>query len=185
MLKKEGTEYMKALLVIDTQEGIVGFKDFKNEINSIEILIKDFKRQGLPVIFIQHFDDNKEDVLHQSKETSAIYRGLGKYVDRLVVKNTPSAFYKTNLEEILKELGVDHVFISGFNAEFCCMFTTVAAFDRGYKVTFLEDAVGTTSDAETYEITGLDVKAFIATAIDWTGVIEVLDMKAYHQIYKR
>ena len=102
----------------------------------------------------------------------------------MIEKQTPSSFFNTNLTEVLDKSAVDHVFITGFNTEFCCMFTAISAFDRGYKVTFLENATGTVNTSETYEIPGLDVRDFVGTVLDWSGAIEVMDFEEYVEKYK-
>ena len=101
----------------------------------------------------------------------------------MIEKHTPSSFYQTNLAEHLEELAVDHLFITGFNTEFCCMFTAIAAYDRGYKVTFIEDATGTVNTDETYEMKGLDIRDFVGTVLHWSETIEVLDYEEYEKEY--
>lgn len=85
---------------------------------------------------------------------------------------------------MLEKLGVNHLFITGFNTEFCCMFTAISAFNRGYKVTFIENATGTVNTDETYEMQGLDIKDFVGTVLHWSNVIEVLDYEEYVEEYK-
>lgn len=104
-------------------------------------------------------------------------------MDRVIDKRTPSAFFETSLDETLNELGVDHIFITGFNTEFCCQFTAIVGYDRGYQVTFIEDATGTVNDEEVYEMSGLDIRDFVGTVLHWSNVIEVLEMTEYEEIY--
>jgi hypothetical protein len=56
---------VQALLVIDVQNGIVNLGDFQEELSTIENVIKDFKDNGKPVIFIRHLDDVEESPLYQ------------------------------------------------------------------------------------------------------------------------
>lgn len=63
------------------------------------------------------------------------------------------------------------------------MFTAISAFDRGYRVTFIEDATGTVNTEDTYEMKGLDIKDFVGTALHWSNVIEVLDYEEYVEEY--
>lgn len=81
-------------------------------------------------------------------------------------------------------LGVNHLFIAGFNTEFCCIFTAISAFDRGYTVTFIEDATGTVNTDETFEIQGLDIKDIVGIVLHWSNAIEVLDYEEYVEAYK-
>ena len=113
-----------------------------------------------------------------------MHPSIKEYADIIIEKKTPSAFFQTELSDKLEQLGVDHLFITGFNTEFCCQFTAIAAYDRGYRVTFIEDATGTVNDEATYEMKGLDVKDFVGTVLHWSNVIEVLDLEEYVENYK-
>ena len=64
------------------------------------------------------------------------------------------------------------------------MFTAIAAFDRGYKVTYIEDATGTVNTAQTYDMPGLDIKDFVGTVLHWSDVIEVLYYDEYVERYQ-
>lgn len=174
---------MKALLVIDVQNGIVNQKDFTAELGRMESVIKDFKKSGRPVIFMQHFDDMEESPLHRDSSGSELHESLKDHADYVFEKTTPSSFHGTKLGETLRILGIDHLFVTGFNTEFCCMFTSIAAFDRGYRVTFIEDATGTVNSGETYEMNDLDIPDFIGTVLHWSETIEVLDHEEYVEEY--
>ncbi len=174
---------MKALLVIDVQNGIVNFGDFKEELSLIENVIKDFKDSNSPVIFMRHLDDAEESPLFKGSVGSELHSSLKDYADYVLEKQTPSSFFNTELSNTLEKIGVNHLFITGFNTEFCCMFTAISAFDRGFKVTFIENATGTVNTKETYEMQGLDIKDFIGTVLHWSNVIEVLDFEEYVEEY--
>lgn len=174
---------MKALLVIDAQNGIINFKDFKEELSLMKKIIEDFKEQELPVIFMKHLDDIEESPLHKNSSGAELHTSLKGYADYTIEKKTPNSFFDTNLQKQLNSLNIDHVFITGFNTEFCCMFTAISAFDRGFKVTFIEDATGTVNNDETYEMKGLDIKDFVGTVLHWSDLIEVLDFEEYVEIY--
>lgn len=175
---------MKALLVIDAQNTIVEFKDFQQELNKIESIIKDFKTKKEPVIFIRNVEDDETSPFYKESRGSELDDSLKDYADMVIEKTTPSAFYQTELNEKLEELGVDHIFVTGFNTEFCCQFTAISAYDRGYQVTFVEDATGTVNDEEAYEMKGLDIRDFVGTVLHWSNVIEVLDFEEYVAEYK-
>ncbi|MCM3782628.1 isochorismatase family protein [Neobacillus mesonae] len=175
---------MKALLVIDVQNAIVELKDFTQELNLMEQAIHDFTNDGSPVIFIRHLDDKEESPLSRASEGSKIHDSLNSYAERVIEKQTPSSFFNTNLAETLEQLGVDHLFLVGFETEFCCMFTAIAAYDRGYKVTLIKDATGTGNSPDTYNMQGLDIKDFVGKVLGWSGAVEILDYETYAQKYK-
>lgn len=176
---------MQALLVIDVQNGIVNFKDFSEELHKIQQIIQDFKTKKLPVILVRHFDSVEESPLHRDAEGSELHESVRDFADYIVEKETPSAFFKTKLASILEELGVEHIFITGFETEFCCMFTAISGYDRGYKVTFIEDATGTTNTEDTYEMKGLDIKDFVGTVLNWSNAVEVLYYDEYKETYQK
>lgn len=175
---------MKALLVIDVQNAIVDFKDFQQELNRIVSVIQDFKENKEPVIFIRNIDDEESSPFNKELLSSELHHSLKEYADMVIEKKTPSAFFQTELSEKLEQLDVDHLFITGFNTEFCCQFTAIAAYDRGYQVTFIENATGTVNDEDAYEMKGLDVRDFVGTVLHWSNVIEVLDHEEYTEEYK-
>lgn len=175
---------MKALLVIDAQNAIVEFKDFQQELNNIESIIRDFKENEEPVIFIRNIDNEETSPFNKESPSSELHHFLKGYADIVIEKKTPSAFFQTELSDKLEKLGVDHLFITGFNTEFCCQFTAIAAYDRGYQVTFIEDATGTVNDEATYEMKGLDVRDFVGTVLHWSNTIEVLNQEEYVEEYK-
>lgn len=51
---------MRALLVIDVQHAIVECKDFQQELNNIESIIRDFKENEEPIIFIRHLEGDEK-----------------------------------------------------------------------------------------------------------------------------
>ena len=174
---------MQALLVIDVQNGIVDFGDFREELTLMEKVIKDFKSNGRPVIFIRHLDDEEESPLYKGAAGSELHDSVKEYADYVIEKQTPSSFFNTNLSNVLVAMGVKHLFITGFNTEFCCMFTAIAAFDRGFKVTFIENATGTVNTEETYEMKGLDIRDFVGMVLHWSNAIEVVDYEEYIEEY--
>ncbi len=133
---------------------------------------------------MRHLDDEEESGLYKNSEGSELHNSLKDYAEYVIEKQTPSSFYNTELQGTLEKLGVDHIFITGFNTEFCCLFTAIAAFDRGYTVTFIENATGTVNTDETYEMPGLDIKDFVGTVLHWSNAIEVLDYEEYVEEYK-
>jgi nicotinamidase-related amidase len=59
----------------------------------------------------------------------------------IVEKNKDSGFYETDLDERLKELGVDTVAITGMQTQICVQTTAADGFFRGYNVIVPSDAV--------------------------------------------
>jgi nicotinamidase-related amidase len=166
---------MKALLVIDVQNGIVENGNFEEELLVIESLIKDFQESGNPIIFMKHIEDVEDSPLARGSVGSDLHPAIKDYAERIIEKQTPSSFYQTTLAETLGTLGVDHLVLTGFEAEFCCMFTAIAAYDRGYKVTFIKNGIGAVNTADTYNMPGLDINSFVSKVLGWSGTIEVIE----------
>jgi len=58
-------------------------------------------------------------------------------------KTRYDAFYDTNLEEVLKKNGIRQLAITGAMTNLCCESTARSAFDRGFEVFYLVDAMAT------------------------------------------
>ncbi|TGB03516.1 isochorismatase family protein [Halobacillus salinus] len=174
---------MKALLVIDVQNGLVDQGDFREEISLMDKMITDFNQDGSPVLFMKHSDEDEDSPLLKGSDGTRLHPSIEGYADLVIEKQTPSSFFNTDLSEELERRGVDHLFITGFNTEFCCMFTAIAAYDRGYEVTFVEDATATVNSGDTYEMAGLDIKDFVGTVLSWSDVIEVVKYEEYVEKY--
>ena len=63
-----------------------------------------------------------------------------RYDCKIIVKNQYDAFYKTELEEILRSKNVEQVIICGLLANLCSETTARSAFVRGFEVFFPVDA---------------------------------------------
>lgn len=176
---------MKALLVIDFQTGFVEMGDFKQEKENVKRITEDFICEKQPIIFLRHIEESPDSPITYGTVGSELDPDLREAADYVIEKRTPSAFYQTNLDEILQSLGVTHLFITGFNTEYCPQFTAIAAYDRGYQVTFIEDATATVNDDRVYEFPGLDIRDFVGTVLHWSNVIEVLDFSEYVEDYSK
>ncbi|WP_338138937.1 isochorismatase family protein [Staphylococcus auricularis] len=88
-------------------------------------------------------------------------------------------FFHTNLKLILDSYGIKEVVIVGFNIEYCVLFTSITAFELGFKVYMIEDACGTVNNEDTYEMPGLDIADFIGSILNWSNVIEVPYLEEY------
>lgn len=173
---------MRALLVLDMQKYILGQKDFGEEKDKIKKLIHIFKEKGEIVIFTRHIENIKESPFNKNNISSEIHEEFNNLYDYIIEKTTQSAFYKTNLEKVLRVENIDEVIVTGFNTEYCCMFTSIAAFDRGYNVTFIQDATGTVSDGEIYGVKDIDIKNFVGSIMGLSNTIKVVD---YNEILNK
>jgi len=61
--------------------------------------------------------------------------------DIVIEKPTASSFYRTDLEEQLRELGIDTLVVTGTTTSGCVRATVVDAHARGFKINLVEDGV--------------------------------------------
>jgi nicotinamidase-related amidase len=86
----------------------------------------------------------RRDALVAGSAGAAIFPEIAPRDDEIVIsKHRFSAFYGTDLEIILRGLGVTSVVITGVTTENCCHATARDAFFRDFQVVFLSDATAT------------------------------------------
>jgi nicotinamidase-related amidase len=78
--------------------------------------------------------------------------------DYVVHKRRFSGFFGTDLENLLKELGVDTLIFVGRPTNVCVLYTVADAFQRGYSVLVAEDCLY--SKTKEYHQSGLDAMFF-------------------------
>ena len=61
--------------------------------------------------------------------------------ERVVVKTRFSGFYKTDLEDILVENGIEGLVIAGYASDACIRMTVVDAYNRDYIIYLIADCV--------------------------------------------
>jgi nicotinamidase-related amidase len=122
-----------ALLVIDVQKAFfeldpVTTQSLHDAIEYINAAIALFREKDLPVICIQHMDEDEQ--LAPGEEGFDLPEGLDILPSDLHIHKTyGNAFNKTSLADELRQLGVDTVIITGFCAEFCVLSTARGAKD--------------------------------------------------------
>ena len=134
----------RALLVIDFQEGVVWNAHKRDEVvaNIVSVIAK-ARAAGVPIIWVQHSDDEMPIDSQYWQLAPELIPVTG---DHFVRKNYKSSFEATNLEELLTELQVGHLFITGAQTDNCVRHTSHAALERGYDITVVEDAHTTSDD---------------------------------------
>jgi nicotinamidase/pyrazinamidase len=77
--------------------------------------------------------------LHPSLDQSKV----DQVVDKAQDPNTQgySAFHGGNLTDVLREHGVDHVYVAGLATDYCVKNTVLDAVREGFGVTVIEDAI--------------------------------------------
>jgi nicotinamidase-related amidase len=122
-----------ALLVIDVQKQFFKFgpttaQSLDDAIEYINAAIEIFREKRLPIVCIQHM--NEENELVPGKEGFELPEKLNILPSDLHIHKTyGNSFNKTPLEEKLQELDVDTVIVTGFCAEYCVLSTYRGAQD--------------------------------------------------------
>jgi nicotinamidase-related amidase len=152
-----------ALLIIDMQNDFVcesapmQMPGAKPVITSIRQVLEVFRKKGYPVfhvVRVHRGDGSDVEIFRREifKSVPFAVEGTkgsdiidelqplqGEYIIR---KNRMSAFMNTDLDLLLRSLGIDTVFITGIQTPNCIRTTVFDAAAYGYQTYLVEDAVG-------------------------------------------
>ncbi|MDC1068457.1 isochorismatase family protein [Candidatus Kapabacteria bacterium] len=139
---------MKVLLIIDMQKESFTQKtprwDSEGVIKRINILIDYFRRNELPIIFIQH-DGSNQDFCIPNTEEWEILDELNKTERDLVLsKTTNDPLYQTPLHNVIKTNNFTDVVVTGCGTDFCVDSTVKSLISADFNITIINDAHTTT-----------------------------------------
>jgi nicotinamidase-related amidase len=170
-----------ALLVVDMQNGVITRAHARAAVvANVNVLVEKARREGVPVIWVQHCDEQLARGSHESRIVSEL---TPRDTEPLVEKHYGDSFEDTNLENVLAVLRVGRLFVVGAQTDACIRSTLHGALVRGYDVTLVSDA-HTTEDQTTWGAPPPD-KVIAHTNLYWTyqtapgrkaGTIETLDV---------
>lgn len=143
----------KALLIIDVQNDY--FPNGKCELyhpelalNVIKGLIKNFRKNNLPIYYIQHLSAPSANFFVPDTEGANIHQDIKPLdTDTIIIKHYPNSFFETTLEAELKKAAITDLVICGMMTHMCIDTTVRAAKDYGYNTTLIMDGC-TTKDLE-------------------------------------
>jgi len=131
-----------AILVIDVQQGLCVGPDAAHDcdgtIERINLVTRQARTAGVPVIFVHHESGNGY-LEHGSPEWQLAAGIEVRPSDLRVRKTTPDAFLRTELQSVLQERQVRQLVICGMHTEFCVDTTTRKALALGYPVVLVAD----------------------------------------------
>jgi nicotinamidase-related amidase len=139
----------RAILVIDVQNeyfnGKLPVTYPEDSFVNILKIVDAANLHGIPVIIIRHGNKQSSASLfvENSKGWQIHDKLLQKRYLKIIDKSLPGSFTNTELEAVLKTLGIETVVICGYMTQMCCDTTARQAFHIGYNVEFLSDATGT------------------------------------------
>jgi nicotinamidase-related amidase len=153
-----------ALVVVDVQNDVVANTHNRDEvIANISTLIDRARAEHVPVIWVQHADDNVREGSDGWQYVSALHRLES---EALVHKHHGDSFEATTLESELAERGVGRLVVTGAQTDACIRATLHGAFVRGYDTVLVSDA-HTTEDFSEYGLPPAD-KVIAHTNMYWT-----------------
>lgn len=127
-----------ALVVIDVQNGVVaGNHERDAVVANIGGLVDKARSEGVPVVWVQHNDDNLPRGSNEWEIVSELKPAGG---EPLVEKQYGDSFEDTPLENVLSDLGVGRLVVCGAQTDMCVRSTLHGAFTRGYDATLVSDA---------------------------------------------
>jgi nicotinamidase-related amidase len=112
-------------------------------------LLAAFRRQGRPVVHIQHIATRPGSTFFlpgtAGAELHPLVRPEGS--EPVIVKHFPNSFRETTLLETLRALGVGRLVIAGMMTHMCIDATTRAARNLGFECTVAADACAAPSQS--------------------------------------
>lgn len=153
-----------ALLVVDVQNDVVANTHCRDEvIANINTLIDQARAGQVPVIWVQHADDN---LLENSDGWQYVPELQRRESEPLVHKKYGDSFEDTTLESELAQRGVGRLIVTGAQTDACVRSTLHGAFTRGYDTILVGDA-HTTEDFSEYGLPPAD-EVIAHTNMYWT-----------------
>jgi nicotinamidase-related amidase len=131
-----------ALLIIDVQIWLFNRKDpvYKDEtlIKNINKLEKYARRNGIPIIYIQH---ESSGAMKKNSPGWRLHKGLNpEDGDFFMGKKKGNSFFETPLQDILRDNGIKRLLICGLLSQCCVQRTALGALELGYETILVTDA---------------------------------------------
>jgi isochorismate hydrolase len=127
-----------ALLVVDVQTAVVANAHERDAVvGNIVSLVDKARGGGVPVVWVQHFDENLTKGSAAWRIVSELTPGAA---EPLIEKSYGDAFEDTNLESVLADLSVGRLVVAGAQTDACIRSTLHGAFARGYDTLLVSDA---------------------------------------------
>jgi nicotinamidase-related amidase len=148
-----------ALIVIDLQKGIVGLPTVHPPAEIVDRsaqLAQAFREHALPVVLVNvagaapgRTDAGPRKFSFPPDWTELVPELGAQPSDLLVTKQRVGAFLGTSLDQLLRQRKVTQVFLTGVATSFGVESTARSAYDLGYNVVFVVDAM-TDRDADAH-----------------------------------
>ncbi|WP_430787462.1 cysteine hydrolase family protein [Virgibacillus flavescens] len=135
------------LLIIDVQKGMFTMDTSVSKGNllleNITRMITFAREHNLPLIYIQH-NGPANSPLEKNTPGWEIHEVIKPQNGDIVIeKHTPDSFYETDLKNILNNMEVNHLIVTGIQTEACIDSTCRSGFSLNYDVTLAIDCHST------------------------------------------
>jgi nicotinamidase-related amidase len=129
------------LLVIDMQVGLFEGEpprhDADGVVSRINALARAVRAKGGSVVLVQHEDD--EAYAHGSREWQLLPTLDRSPEDLKVRKTACDSFYRSDLDKVLRERGIDRLLVTGCATDFCVDTTIRSAASKDYEIVVVAD----------------------------------------------
>jgi maleamate amidohydrolase len=190
--KSQGLGQRPALLLVDI---IKAFTDPECPLGSeagevVEAnrkLLAVFRSKQLPVFFttVVYHDESQARVFRSRVPALELLKPGSPWIEvdprlepiegeRVVEKQWASGFFKTDLDESLRSLGVDSVVVTGLTTSGCVRATAVDGLQHDYKVVVPAEAVGD-RNPDAHRANLFDLNAKYADVMDLQDVLNLLE----------
>lgn len=95
----------------------------------------------------------------------------------LIIKKKYSGFYMTDLELVLRSLGVETIFLGGVNTNNCCLHTFFDGHARDFRMILLEDACGSMNGQAYHDSAVRQIEAALGWVISVDELLAIIDRK--------
>ncbi len=148
-----------AIIVIDMLNdfvgGKLGFERAKAIVPNIKRLLDFAHERGIQVIYIcdAHTPEDHElklwgeHAMAGSEGAQVVPELKPTKNDSILEKSTYDIFFNTDMDEMLRGMGVNRLVLTGVVTEICVQNSAGGGFLRGYEVTVLEDCVASPDES--------------------------------------
>ena len=140
----------QALIIIDVQNdyfvgGTMELVGMDAAADNCRRLLDRFRERKAPIFHIQHLSvrPGSSFFVPETEGCEINARIKPEAEETVVVKNYPSAFRDTGLEELLRNASIEQLVVCGAMTHMCVDTTIRAAFDLGYNNQLISDACAT------------------------------------------
>lgn len=135
-----------ALILVDVQQGLTeerfGVRYGGDVEGNLLRLLAVWRERGMPVYHVQHSSTEPNSPLRPERAGFAFKVGFEPQdMEPHIVKHVNSAFIGTDLEQQLRERGIEMVVIGGLTTNHCVSTTTRMAGNLGFETYLVKDGV--------------------------------------------